>query len=488
MSEYDLVIRGGTVVTASDTTRCDVGVRGGKIVALADNLEGGARTIDAGGLLVMPGGIDSHCHIDQKSSSGAYTADNWETGTRSAMCGGTTMLMPFAAQFKGETLRETVKEYHALAEGNCYSDYSFHLIISDPTEAVLGQELPALIKDGYTSFKIYLTYDLLKLDDRQTIDVLATARREGAMTMIHAENHDIISYLTERLLEHGHKYPKFHRVAHADIAEDEAANRAIALATAVDAPMLLVHVSAKDAIDKIRQAQAKGLKIYGETCPQYLFLTEDDLDKSGWEGAKCMCSPPPRDKANQEYVWNGLIDGTFQVFSSDHAAYRFDAPEGKFVGGLSDQTHFKKIANGVPGLEVRLPMLFSEGVKKGRMSVNKFVELTATNAAKLYGVYPQKGTIAVGADADIALWDPEDTRTISIDMLHDNMDYTPYEGREVTGWPVEVMVRGQTVFKENDILGKPGFGEFIKCGKSEMAVPLGRRIHGFNPATGEYGA
>ena len=486
-SVYDLVIRGGTVVTAADTMRCDVAVRDGRVVALGDNLGDGARTIDAGGLLVMPGGIDSHCHIDQLSSSGAYTADTWETGTRSGLAGGTTMLMPFAAQFKGQSLRAAVEEYHQLADGKALSDYAFHLIISDPTEAVLGQELPALIADGYTSFKIYLTYDTLKLDDRETLAVMETARREGAMTMIHAENHDIIAYLTDKLLAAGHRSPEFHRVAHADLAESEATARAIALSEVIDVPILLVHVSAGEAIEAIRRARGRGLRVFGETCPQYLFLTEDDLLKSGWEGAKCMCSPPPRDAANQELVWNGLTDGSFAVFSSDHAAYRFDSPKGKFVGGFNAETaSFKGVANGVPGLEVRLPMLFSAGVRTGRLSLNRFVELAATNAAKMYGVYPRKGTIAVGADADIALWDPDLTRTVSIDMLHDNMDYTPYEGREVTGWPVEVLVRGETVYDGKDVIAPTGNGRFVPCARPEWARPKGRPIHGFWPESGRF--
>lgn len=487
MPEFDLVIRGGTVVTAADTVRCDVGVRDGRVAVLGENLSDASRIIDAGGLLVMPGGIDSHCHIDQLSSSGAYTADNWESGTRSGIAGGTTMLMPFAAQFKGQSLRQAVEDYHQLADGKALSDYAFHLIISDPTEAVLGQELPALIKDGYTSFKIYLTYDSLKLNDRETLAVMETARREGALTMVHAENHDVIAYLTEKLLAAGHSRPEFHRVAHADVAESEATSRAITLSEVIDVPLLLVHVSAREAIEAIRRARGRGLRVYGETCPQYLFLTEDDLINSGWEGAKCMCSPPPRDKANQEYVWNGLTDGTFQVFSSDHAAYRFDSPKGKFVGGFDEATaSFKKVANGVPGLEIRLPMLFSEGVKTGRLSLNRFVELASTNAAKMYGVYPKKGTIAVGSDADIALWDPELTRTVSIDMLHDNMDYTPYEGREVTGWPVEVLVRGETVFREDEVIAPAGNGRFVPCAPPEMAKPLGRPIHGFTPTTGQF--
>jgi dihydropyrimidinase len=487
LDEFDTVIAGGTVVTAGDTIRCDIGIRDGAIAALGRDLGAGRRRIDATDLLVLPGGIDAHCHIDQRSSAGGYTNDTWESGTRSGLAGGTTMLIPFAAQMRGQSLHDAVRRYHDLADGQARSDYAFHLIVSDPTEAVLDEELPALIEAGYTSVKIYLTYESLRLDDRQSLRVLETARREGALTMIHAENHEMITWLTDKLVAAGRVRPEFHRVAHADIAESEGVNRVISLADVADVPVLIVHVSARDAITAIRRARGRGQRIYAETCPQYLFLTEDDLLRSGWEGAKCLCSPPPRDAANQELVWNGLIDGTFQIFSSDHAAYRFAGDNGKFLGGLDEQTAgFHKIANGVPGLELRLPLLFSEGVLTHRLSLNRFVELSATNAAKLYGVYPRKGTIAVGADADIALWDPRVTRTVSIDMLHDNMDYTPYEGRVVTGWPVHVLVRGETAFKDGEVVAAPGNGRFVRCARPEWARPLGRRIHGFEPSTGAF--
>ena len=343
----------------------------------------------------------------------------FESGTRSALCGGTTTIIPFAAQQRGQSLRQAVTDYHARADGKAYVDYAFHLIISDPSEQVLGQELPALIKDGYTSFKIYLTYESLKLDDRQVLDVLACARSEGALVMVHAENHDIIGWLTEKLLAAGRSAPKFHAAAHAAVGEGEATQRAIALSEITDTPILIVHVSAQEAMEQIAAAQARGLRIYGETCPQYLFLTAADLDRPGFEGAKYVCSPPPRDAANQEHVWRGLAGGLFQVFSSDHAPYRFAGPDGKQMHGADAAFH--KIANGVPGLEVRLPLLFSEGVGKGRIDLQAFVALTSTNPARMYGLYPRKGTIAVGSDADIVIWDDDREVTISNDMLHHNV-------------------------------------------------------------------
>ena len=267
-------------------------------------------------------------------------------------------------------------------------DYAFHLIISDPTEQVLGQELPALIRDGYTSFKVYMTYEALRLDDYQMLDVLEVARREQAMVMVHAENHDVIRWFSRRLLERGHRLPRYHAVSHPRIAEGEATSRAIDLAALIDVPLLIVHVSAREAIDAIRDARGRGLRIFGETCPQYLFLTAKDLDRDGMEGAMYCCSPPPRDEAAQAAVWSGLEDGTFEVFSSDHAPYRFDA-SGKLAKGPN--AAFKDIANGVPGIEVRLPLLFSEGVGKGRIDLNRFVALTATNAAKALRALPAQG-------------------------------------------------------------------------------------------------
>src|SRR5258708_3886375 len=455
MAEFDLVIRSGTVATAADVFSADVGVSGGRISALGASLGQGREEIDARGQLVLPGGIDSHVHIAQVSSIGIPTADDFLSGSRSAAAGGTTTLIPFAAQHRGQSLRKVVEDYHRQADGKAIIDYAFHLIISDPTPDVLGQELPALIRDGYTSFKIYLTYDMLKLSDRETLEVLSRARREGALVMVHAENHDVIAFLTERLLAAGQPAPQFHATAHAALAEREATHRAISLAELIDVPVLIVHVSGREAIDQIAWARNRGLKIYAETCPQYLFLTEDDLDQPGIEGARCMCSPPPRDKANQEFVWRGLETGVFDVFSSDHAPYRMDAT-GKLHAGPNPT--FKKIGNGVPGIEGRLPLLFSEGVRAGRMDLTRFVALASTTAAKLYGLYPRKGTIAIGSDADIAIWDPELPVTIRQENMHDAMDYTPYEGRKVTGWPVTTISRGEVVWRDGAVTGAAGRG------------------------------
>ncbi|MDH3691512.1 MAG: dihydropyrimidinase [Gammaproteobacteria bacterium] len=480
---FDLLIRNGSVVTAADTMRCDVGIRNGRIAALAENLGGATREIDATGKLILPGGIDSHCHIEQRSSFGVMCADDFYSGTVSAAFGGTTTIIPFAAQYRGQSLREVVSEYRSLAEPKAVIDYAIHLIISDPTDQVLGQELPALIKDGYTSFKVYMTYDDLKLNDYQILDILQLARREAAMVMVHAENHEIIQWLTEKLLNKGYGAPKYHAIAHARIAEGEATNRVINLAELLDVPILIVHVSAEDAVKQIRRAQHQGLKIYAETCPQYLFLSADDLDREGMEGAKFCCSPPPRDVANQATIWSGLTDGTFSVFSSDHAPYRFDE-SGKLAHGTN--APFKRIANGVPGLELRLPLLFSEGVNQGRLTLQQFVALTATNAARLYGLYPRKGSIAIGADADLAIWDPDKEVVVSAANIHDRVGYTPYEGKPLTGWPVTVISRGRVVVDDGELLVDRGSGEFLPCDHPAPAKPLGRTapemdpIHNFN--------
>tara|TARA_B110000444_G_C18835874_1_gene595896 strand:- start:494 stop:1951 length:1458 start_codon:yes stop_codon:yes gene_type:complete len=469
MSKLDLIIRGGTVATASDTFKTDVGVRAGKIVALGHELGKSEQTIEAEGQLVLPGGIEAHCHIEQESSTRIMTADDFYSGSVSAAFGGNTTFIPFAAQHRGQNLRDVIKTTHDKAGPKSVIDYAFHLIISDPTENVLWEELPALIMEGYSSFKVYMTYEMLKINDHQMLDVLSIARQHGAMTMVHAENNDVINWLSERLLNGGYVAPKYHAVSHNSIAESEASRRAIDLARLTDAKLLIVHVSAPEAANAILKARNQGLPIYGETCPQYLFLTADDLDREGMEGAKFCCSPPPRDKAGQDAIWLGLTNDTFQVFSSDHAPYRYDET-GKFNAGPNPT--FKKIANGVPGIETRMPLLFSEGVRKGRLSLNQFVALTSTNAAKIYGLHPRKGTIAIGSDADIAIWDPNWERVISTAILHDNMDYTPYDGMEITGWPRTVINQGRVVVYNETLKVERGSGSFLEREPEDVA-PLG---------------
>ena len=458
----DCVIRNARLATASDTVDCDIGIRDGRIAMLGQSLPQGRREIDAAGRTVTPGGIDGHCHLDQPMEPPVRMADDFNTGTRAAACGGTTTVIPFAAQVKGGSLKAAVDDYHQRADGKAHVDYAFHLIVSDPTEAVLNDELPALIRSGYTSFKLYMTYDDLKLDDGQILDVLALARREGAMAMIHAENADCIAWLTRKLEAAGHTAPRFHAHARPMLVEREATHRAISLAELIDVPILVVHVSGREAVEQIRWARGRGLKIFAETCPQYLFLTAADLGiDDSYLGAKCVCSPPPRDASNQQVIWDGLADGLFTVLSSDHAPFNYDDPAGKKPGGR--EVPFAYIPNGIPGIETRLPLLYSEGVLGGRITVNRFVELTSTQPAKAYGLHPRKGTIAIGSDADLVIWDHREL-TLTNAMLHHAVDYTPYEGIALKAWPGLTMLRGQVVWDGRQFAPPVGGGQFLRCG------------------------
>ncbi|MBB5277215.1 dihydropyrimidinase [Rhizobium rosettiformans] len=462
---FDTVIRNGTVVTASDTFVSDVGIRDGRIVALATGLTDADDVIDATGLFVLPGGIDSHVHLDQPSGDGIVMADDFDSGTRSAAIGGNSTVLAFCMQEKGQSLREALKVYHAKAEGKCHVDVSFHLVITDPTAEVLGQELSALVEDGYTSLKVFMTYEGLRLRDDEILATLDTARRTGALVMVHCENEDAIRYLIGRHEGEGKLAPKYHATTRPIAAEREATHRALSLAEIVDVPIVIVHVSNREAMEEIRRARQRGQKIAGETCPQYLMLTADDLDLEGLDGAKYVCSPPPRDKASQDACWEGIEQGVFDLFSSDHCPFRFDNPEGKL--NEKGKRHFRWIPNGIPGVGTRLPILFSEGVMKGRIDINRFVAVTSTNHAKLYGMYPQKGTIAIGSDADIALWDPRKKVTLTNEILQHGADYTPYEGLELQGWPVRLLVRGQTIMEDGSLINEAR-GEYQSRKRSNL--------------------
>jgi dihydropyrimidinase len=461
-SEFDLVVRNARVATASDIFESDIAIRDGKIVQLGTSLPAGAREYDAQGRVVTPGGIDAHCHLDQPMEPPVRMADDFDTGTRAAACGGTTTVIPFAAQVKGQSLRAAVDDYHRRAEGKAHVDYGFHMIVSDPTPEVLEKELPQLIREGYTSFKIYMTYDDLKLNDGQILDVLDVARKHDATAMIHAENADCIQWLTKRLEASGRTAPRYHAVSRPMLVEREATHRAIALSELADVPILIVHVSGREAVEQIRWARSHGMNIMAETCPQYLFLTAEDLGiDDSYHGAKCVCSPPPRNQANQEVIWNGLNDGLFTVFSSDHAPFNYDSPEGKKPNG--EEVSFGHIPNGIPGIETRLSLLYTHGVLAGRMTLNRFVELTSTNPAKVYGLHPRKGSIAIGADADLVVWQ-EGERSVSNRELHHNVDYTPYEGLQLKAWPCLTLSGGQVVWDGERFHSRSGGGRFLQRG------------------------
>src|SRR5438874_6903655 len=458
----DLVIRGGTLATAEKTFRADVGIQGERISELGTGLQG-KRVIDASGKLVLPGGVDSHCHIEQHSSMGVMTADDFYSATVSAAHGGTTTVIPVCAQHRQDNLQTVLHDYHERARTKAVIDYGFHLIVANPDEPTLREHLPEAIGSGVRSFKIFMTYERTRLHDEQILDVMAAARKHGALVMVHAENHGIISWLAGRMVKQGNTLPRYHAICHTRGAEAEAIERVVKLAELVDCPILIVHVSTAEGIEAIRQARARGLKVFGETCPQYLFLTARDID-IGLQGALFCCSPPPRDEKAQEACWRGLKDGTLHVYSSDHAPYGM---EGKLPKG--EKTTFKEMANGVPGLELRLPLLFTYG--KNRITLEEFVNLTSTRHAQTYGLYPRKGTIAVGSDADIAIWDPE--RKVTVETTHDRTGYTPYKGRVLTGWPVTVLSRGEVIVADGKLAAERGRGQFPERAPSPALKPLG---------------
>ncbi len=478
MSLFELTIRGGTLVNAHETRQADVGMRGGRIVALEERLEPGVEDVNAEGLLVLPGGVDSHVHVDQPFSSGAEIADDFNSGSTSALAGGTTTILSFVMQPRGGSLKAAAAAYHRLAE---YSrvDYSFHLTITDPTPEVLEKELPDLVAAGHRSVKIFMTNASTRLNDQQLLLTLAAARRLGALVCVHAEHHELIDWLTERLLAQGITGPKALAMAKPMIAEREATHRVITLAEALDAPIQIFHVSGHDSAEEVERAQSRGLKVWAETCSHYLVLTAGDLDRPGFEGAKFMFAPAARTLADQEDLWRRISDGTITVISSDHSPLKYDDPKGKKFAGSN--AAFNKIPNGVPGLAARLPIVFSEGVAKGRINVQRFVSLVSTMPAKLFGLYPKKGAIAVGSDADLVLWDPTRVRTLTNAMMQHGSDYTPFEGMKVTGAPVAVYLRGLKALDDDCVVANPGAGQFVPRGAYDMIQPRSVFPAGFNP-------
>jgi dihydropyrimidinase len=480
MTEFDLVVKGGSVATTEGVSSMDIAVHGGVITALGQNLPRGLRTIDAAGKLVLPGGVDAHCHIQQLSGGGLMNADTFETATRSAAFGGTTTVISFAAQHRGGRLQDVVENYSRFAAAGAVTDYAFHLWISDPTPEALEHDLPRLIESGHRSIKIFMTYDRVRLLDEQVLDVMMVARKYGALVCAHAENHGMIKWMADRLVSRGYIEPKYHGVSHPRVCEIEAFERLIRFSQLLDQPIMLFHVSTAEGAAVIRRARGEGVKVFAETCPQYLFLTSQDLDHPGLEGAKWMCSPPPRSTADQEALWRALELGDLQVVSSDHAPYRFDS-SGKLAAG--PEPDFKQIANGLPGLETRLPLLFDAMVSQGRSSLEKFVELTATAPAKIYGLHPRKGAIAVGADADIAIWDPDREVTLTDDGLHDNVGYNPFAGRTLRGWPETVLRRGDVIIADGKLQAAPGSGQLQLRGCAASMRPTGKLSPEFDPAT-----
>lgn len=468
MQKFDVIFKNGEIVTENGKEKADLGIIDGKISAIGILNDEASIIKDASNLIILPGGIDAHVHIDQPSGPDVEMADNFQTATMSAAAGGSTTVLPFAMQEKGQSLRQCVEDYHKKAKNNLYIDTSFHLIISDPTPQVLGQELPALARDGYTSFKVFMTYDDLVLNDAELLEVFEVAKKEKTLVMVHAEGYDAIRYLTKKLEDEGKLAPYYHGLSRPQIVEREATHRAISHAEIVDIPIVIVHVSGNEALSQIKWAKNKGIKVFSETCPQYICLTEDDMKglNMDFEGAKYVCSPPPRDLESQKAIWEGLIDGTFDIFSSDHCPFKFKDKKGKDRPGA--RTSFKWVPNGIPGVETRLPILFSEGVSKKRITIERFVELTSTNPAKMYGLYPQKGSIKIGADADLTIWDPNKIDKIKQSKLHHGSDYTPYEDLEIKGWPIETWLRGIKIYGNGEFIVKENMGKYISRGFSSL--------------------
>src|SRR6266404_5007267 len=454
---FDTVIRNGTVVTATDTCLANVGIVGDKVTAIAAQLptENATRVVDAIGMLVIPGGIDVHTHLDMPFG-GTTSADDFQTGTIAAAWGGTTTLIDFAIQYKGQTLREAFDTWMKKAHDRAVCDYAFHCIITDLPDARLD-EMSALVREGVTTFKLFMAYPgVFMLDDASIFKALRQTARHGGMVCMHAENGGAIDVIVKQALAEGKTAPKYHALTRPTTAEAEACGRAIALAEMAGAPLYIVHLSCFDALEKVREARDRGLPVYAETCPQYLYLSLDDMNAPGFESAKYVFTPPLREKWNQEKLWNGLKRDHLQVVSTDHCPFCFK--EQKELG----KDDFTKIPNGGPGIEHRMSLIYSGGVAQGRFSVNRFVQLVSTAPAKLFGLYPRKGTIAVGSDADLVIFDPDRKHTISAKTHHMRVDYSMFEGIQVTGMPDAVLSRGRVVVEADKFLGRAGGGEFLK--------------------------
>ena len=454
---FDTIITNGRVVTASDTYASDVAIGNGKIVAIGQSLppENASRIIDAAGKYVLPGGIDVHTHLDMPFG-GTTSSDDFETGTRAAAFGGTTTLIDFAIQYKGQTLRTAFDTWMRKASAKAVCDYAFHCIITELADAQLD-EMNALVREGVTSFKLFMAYPgVFMLDDGSIFKALRTTAKNGGLVCMHAENGNAIDVIVQQALAEGKKAPKYHALTRPTTAEAEATSRAIALAEMAGAPVYIVHLSCNEALEKVREARDRGLPVCAETCPQYLYLSIENFDVPDFEGAKYVFTPPLREKWHQEKLWNGLKSDHLQVVSTDHCPFCFK--EQKELG----RNDFTKIPNGGPGVEHRMSLIYSGGVAGGRFSVNRFVELVCTTPAKLFGLYPRKGTIAVGSDADLVIFDPNRKHTISAKTHHMRVDYSMFEGIQVMGMPVTVLSRGRVVVESDKFLGRAGTGEFVK--------------------------
>jgi dihydropyrimidinase len=451
------LIRNGRVVTAVDDYRADVLIEGEVVSTIGARLDVEAdRVIDAAGKLVIPGGIDPHTHMELPFG-GTQASDDFRTGTIAAAFGGTTTIIDFAVQYKGEALRQGLDNWHAKAEGKAAIDYGFHLIVTD-LEDERVPELYKAMDEGVSSFKLFMAYPGVFLADDATIfRAMSAAGQRGGLICMHAENGIVINEIIKRALAEGRTAPKYHALTRPTVAEAEGVHRAIAIAEMAESPVYIVHLSCADALNQVREARDRGLPAFAETCPQYLFLSIDDYGE-GFEGAKYVMTPPLREKWNQQELWKGLKSDDLQVISTDHCP--FCMKEQKELG----RDDFSKIPNGAPGVENRMALIYNGGVVEQRISLNRFVELTSTAAAKMFGLFPRKGTIAVGSDADIVIFDPDREQTFSVRTQHMNADYSAYEGKTVKGVVETVLSRGRVVVEGGEFKGKAGDGQFLKRG------------------------
>ena len=466
------LIKGGTVITATEKMEADVLVDGGKVVALLgrEHTVAADETIDAAGKYVMPGGIDVHTHMELPFG-GTFAADTFETGTRAAAWGGTTTIVDFAVQTKGESAMDGFEAWMRKAEGNCAIDYGFHMITGDINEQTL-KEMQMLLDEGVSSFKMFMAYPgVFYSDDGEILRAMQKGAEIGATICMHAENGIAIDVLVEQALQRGETDPIYHGVVRKSILEGEAAHRAIKLAELTGVPLYIVHLSAKEALDAVIQARDEGRNVFAETCPQYLFLSLDDMG-NGFEGAKYVASPPLRDIADghQERLWQGLRTNDLQVVSTDHCPFCMGEHPQFGTQKQLGADDFSKIPNGMPGVENRFGLIYNGGVAEGRISVNRFVEIVATTPARMFGMYPQKGTIAVGSDADIVIFDPKAKTVVSAKTHHMNVDYSAYEGYELAGKVDTVLSRGKTIIANDEYLGSAGDGQYLRRGTNQYLI------------------
>jgi dihydropyrimidinase len=460
------LISNGTVVTADGSYAADVLIDDEKIVGIGAGLAQMANTtadesIDAKGKWVIPGGIDVHTHMELPFG-GTFAKDTFETGTRAAAFGGTTTIVDFAVQSKGKSLREGLDAWHAKAEGNAVTDYGFHMIMSDVTDDSL-KEMDQLVEEGIPDFKLFTAYPgVFFSDDGAIFRAMQQTGKNGGLIMMHAENGLAIDVIAADTFNAGTTDPIGHGLARYSVLEGEATNRVIRLAEAAKVPVYIVHLSAREALNAVRMARDEGLPAFAETCPQYLFLSLDDLG-NGFEGAKFVCSPPLRTKDHQPELWNGLVKDDLQIVSTDHCPFDF---HGQKDLGKGD---FRKVPNGLPGVEDRMDLLHDGGVVGGRITKERWVEIASTAPAKMFGMYPQKGAIAVGSDADIVIYDPNRKHTISAKTHHMDVDYSCYEGRSVQGGSDIVMSRGSVIVRNGEFTGRKGAGRFLKRSPADFA-------------------